>query len=559
MSFAVNLAQELGVPHNGPWIPSVMRVDEAVASISRLNGCSEEKVKQVLASLEPYTQDPRCNSIFYGAIAANSVAMDKGDNTRLENTCFVDLQNPANNTWSFADISGDLSAVYCNGFLVGLIGIAPSGVDLEAYSQSVIPNIPNWLYGFMGFVNLIAEDEDGSVNMNLGLVDASGADLEWYEFDTTQTAYLVAKSLFVSGAVFNSIFYRAAMYGNVVINGTTFENNDKIAEVLIHLIDSDASGVIDVTPAEEEHEEVEDDEASIDEEEAEPLYDEDEDEGEDDDIDFDSAEDLEGEKLDLEADEIDFDEAEDLEGEEIDFDEAEDLELDSEVDEDLEDEEIELDETEDLEFEEADESFIGDDFDSLDFEADEESEEADEEADEEIEEEPYQPKAVSLGREDLTNVLRRVLGASNSLIKLIIGEVADTEITSETPVNVDAICHVLAAEFYPDEVIQSFLLLADQYAVEDSTISCGDAVEAVANAIWGDIPEYSRERVEEHAANILIRHRDALWLGVYHTDAVIERLNVLGYNDAVCLRVATLMEAVKEDIDTMRKKLIRNN
>ena len=49
-----------------------------------------------------------------------------------------------------------------------------------------------------------------------------------------------------------------------------------------------------------------------------------------------------------------------------------------------------------------------------------------------------------------------------------------------------------------------------------------------------------------------------MWLGVYHTDAVVERLTVLGYSEAVCLRVAKLMEEVKIDEDAMRRKLIKD-
>ena len=565
-SFAVNLAQELGVPHHGPWTPGVMNLAEAVAGLSRLNGCSEEKAKQILSALEPHTQDPRCNSMFFGAIATNSGAVDKGENTSLENACFVDLQNPANNTWSFADISDDLSAVYCNGFLVGLIGIAPAGVDLKTYSQSVIPNIPNWLYGFMGFVNLIADGADGHVHMTMGLVDTSGADLEWYEFDTAQTAYLVAKSFLVSGAAFNSLYLRAAMYGQVPINNVIYDSNDKIAEVLIQLIDQDAAGVVDVTPAVEEADGELDTEG----------YDNTEEYGDEETPEGDNAGEFGAGELDFEA----FEEGGEEPTEEFNFDEfnpdefnPDEFNLDD-FDPDGEGEEP-MDEF-NPEEEPADE-FNPDEFNPDEFNPDEEGEEpADEFQPEEdfigeeegenfaVEteagdgaEQEYKPKAVSLGRADLTNVLRRVLGASDKLVELIIGEESNMEITCDTPVSIDAVCHVLTAEFYTPEIIQSFLLLADQYATEDGTITCGEVVELLAYAIWGDIPEYSRVRALEHAANILIKHSDALWLGVYHTDAVVERLTVLGYSEAVCLRVAKLMEDVKIDEDAMRRKLIK--
>ena len=561
-SFAVNLAQELGVPHSGPWTPGVMNLAEAVAGLSRLNGCSEEKAKQILSALEPYIQDPRCNSMFFGAIATNSGAVDKGENTSLENACFVDLQNPANNTWSFADISDDLSAVYCNGFLVGLIGIAPAGVDLETYSQSVIPNIPNWLYGFMGFVNLIADGADGHVHMTMGLVDTSGADFEWYEFDTAQTAYLVAKSFLVSGAAFNSLYLRAAMYGQVPINNVIYDSNDKIAEALIQLIDQDAAGVVDVTPAAEEADGELDTEG----------YDNTEEYGDEETPEGDNAGEFGAGELDFEA----FEEGGEEPTEEFNSDEFNPDEFNpDDFDPDGEGEEP-MDEF-NPEEEPADE-FNPDEFNPDEFNPDEEGEEpADEFQPEEdfigeeegenfaVEaeagdgaEQEYKPKAVSLGRADLTNVLRRVLGASDKLVELIIGEESDMEITCDTPVSIDAVCHVLTAEFYTPETIQSFLLLADQYATEDGTVLCGEAVEALAYAIWGDIPEYSRERALEFAANILIRHRDALWLGVYHTDAVVERLTVLGYSEAVCLRVAKLMEEVKIDEDAMRRKLIKD-
>lgn len=561
-SFAVNLAQELGVPHSGPWTPGVMNLAEAVAGLSRLNGCSEEKAKQILSALEPHTQDPRCNSMFFGAIATNSGAVDKGESTSLENACFVDLQNPANNTWSFADISDDLSAVYCNGFLVGLIGIAPAGVDLETYSQSVIPNIPNWLYGFMGFVNLIADGADGHVHMTMGLVDTSGADFEWYEFDTAQTAYLVAKSFLVSGAAFNSLYLRAAMYGQVPINNVIYDSNDKIAEALIQLIDQDAAGVVDVTPAAEEADGELDTEG----------YDNTEEYGDEETPEGDNAGEFGAGELDFEA----FEEGGEEPTEEFNSDEFNPDEFNpDDFDPDGEGEEP-MDEF-NPEEEPADE-FNPDEFNPDEFNPDEEGEEpADEFQPEEdfigeeegenfaVEaeagdgaEQEYKPKAVSLGRADLTNVLRRVLGASDKLVELIIGEESDMEITCDTPVSIDAVCHVLTAEFYTPEIIQSFLLLADQYATEDGTVLCGEAVEALAYAIWGDIPEYSRERALEFAANILIRHRDALWLGVYHTDAVVERLTVLGYSEAVCLRVAKLMEEVKIDEDAMRRKLIKD-
>lgn len=594
-SFAVNLAQELGVPHSGPWTPGVMNLAEAVAGLSRINGCSEEKAKQILSALEPYTQDPRCNSMFFGAIAAaNSGAVDKGENTSLENACFVDLQNPANNTWSFADISDDLSAVYCNGFLVGLIGIAPAGVDLETYSQSVIPNIPNWLYGFMGFVNLIADGADGHIHMTMGLVDTSGADLEWYEFDTAQTAYLVAKSFLVSGAAFNSLYLRAAMYGQVPINNVIYDSNDKIAEVLIQLIDQDAAGVVDVTPAVEEADGELDTEG----------YDNTEEYGDEETPEGDNTGEFGAGELDFEA----FEEGGEEPTEEFNPDEFNPDEFNpDDFDPDGEGEEP-MDEF-NPEEEPADE-FNPDEFNPDEFNPDEEGEEPadefnpeedpveefnpdeepveefnpDEEPEEDLQteteedfigeeegenfdveaeagdgaEQEYKPKAVSLGRADLTNVMRRVLGASDKLVELIIGEESNMEITCDTPVSIDAICHVLTAEFYTPEIIQSFLLLADQYATEDGTVLCGEAVEALAYAIWGDIPEYSRERALEHAANILIRHRDALWLGVYHTDAVVERLTVLGYSEAVCLRVAKLMEEVKIDEDAMRRKLIKD-
>jgi len=573
-SFAVNLAQELGVPHSGPWTPGVMNLAEAVAGLSRLNGCSEEKAKQILSALEPYIQDPRCNSMFFGAIATNSGAVDKGENTSLENACFVDLQNPANNTWSFADISDDLSAVYCNGFLVGLIGIAPAGVDLETYSQSVIPNIPNWLYGFMGFVNLIADGADGHVHMTMGLVDTSGADFEWYEFDTAQTAYLVAKSFLVSGAAFNSLYLRAAMYGQVPINNVIYDSNDKIAEALIQLIDQDAAGVVDVTPAAEEADGELDTEG----------YDNTEEYGDEETPEGDNAGEFGAGELDFEA----FEEGGEEPTEEFNSDEFNPDEFNpDDFDPDGEGEEP-MDEF-NPEEEPADE-FNPDEFNPDEFNPDEEGEEPADEFQPEEGEEPadefqpeedfigeeegenfaveaeagdgaeqeYKPKAVSLGRADLTNVLRRVLGASDKLVELIIGEESDMEITCDTPVSIDAVCHVLTAEFYTPETIQSFLLLADQYATEDGTVLCGEAVEALAYAIWGDIPEYSRERALEFAANILIRHRDALWLGVYHTDAVVERLTVLGYSEAVCLRVAKLMEEVKIDEDAMRRKLIKD-
>lgn len=571
-SFAVNLAQELGVPHSGPWTPGVMNLAEAVAGLSRLNGCSEEKAKQILSALEPHTQDPRCNSMFFGAIATNSGAVDKGENTSLENACFVDLQNPANNTWSFADISDDLSAVYCNGFLVGLIGIAPAGVDLETYSQSVIPNIPNWLYGFMGFVNLIADGADGHVHMTMGLVDTSGADFEWYEFDTAQTAYLVAKSFLVSGAAFNSLYLRAAMYGQVPINNVIYDSNDKIAEVLIQLIDQDAAGVVDVTPAVEEADGETDTEG----------YDNTEEYGDEETPEGDNTGEFGAGELDFEA----FEEGGEEPTEEFNPDEfnPDDFDPDGEGEEPMDEfnpEEEPVDEFNPDEFnpeEEPADEFNPDEFNPDEFNPDEEGEEpADEFQPEEdfigeeegenfaVEaeagngaEQEYKPKAVSLGRADLTNVLRRVLGASDKLVELIIGEESNMEITCDTPVSIDAVCHVLTAEFYTPEIIQSFLLLADQYATEDGTITCGEAVEVLAYAIWGDIPEYSRVCALEHAANILIRHRDALWLGVYHTDAVVERLTVLGYSEAVCLRVAKLMEEVKIDEDAMRRKLIKD-
>jgi len=561
-SFAVNLAQELGVPHSGPWTPGVMNLAEAVAGLSRLNGCSEEKAKQILSVLEPYTQDPRCNSMFFGAIATNSGAVDKGENTSLENACFVDLQNPANNTWSFADISDDLSAVYCNGFLVGLIGIAPAGVDLETYSQSVIPNIPNWLYGFMGFVNLIADGADGHVHMTMGLVDTSGADFEWYEFDTAQTAYLVAKSFLVSGAAFNSLYLRAAMYGQVPINNVIYDSNDKIAEVLIQLIDQDAAGVVDVTPAVEEADGETDTEG----------YDNTEEYGDEETPEGDNTGEFGAGELDFEAFEEGGEEpTEEFNPDEFNPDEfnPDDFDPDGEGEEPMDEFNPE---------EEPTDEFNPDEFNPDEFNPDEEGDEpADEFQPEEdfigeeegenfaVEaeagdgaEQEYKPKAVSLGRADLTNVLRRVLGASDKLVELIIGEESNMEITCDTPVSIDAVCHVLTVEFYTPEIIQSFLLLADQYATEDGTITCGEAVEVLAYAIWGDIPEYSRARALEHAANILIRHRDALWLGVYHTDAVVERLTVLGYSEAVCLRVAKLMEEVKIDGDAMRRKLIKD-
>ena len=603
-SFAVNLAQELGVPHSGPWTPGVMNLAEAVAGLSRLNGCSEEKAKQILSVLEPYTQDPRCNSMFFGAIATNSGAVDKGENTSLENACFVDLQNPANNTWSFADISDDLSAVYCNGFLVGLIGIAPAGVDLKTYSQSVIPNIPNWLYGFMGFVNLIADGADGHVHMTMGLVDTSGADLEWYEFDTAQTAYLVAKSFLVSGAAFNSLYLRAAMYGQVPINNVIYDSNDKIAEVLIQLIDQDAAGVVDVTPAVEEADGELDTEG----------YDNTEEYGDEETPEGDNTGEFGAGELDFEAfeeggeepteefnpDEFNPDEfnPDDFNPDEFNPDEfnPDEFDLDGEGEEPMDEfnpEEEPADEFNPDEFnpdeegEEPMDEFNPEEDPVEEFNPDEEPVEEfnpDEEPEEDLQseteedfigeeegenfaveaeagdgaEQEYKPKAVSLGRADLTNVLRRVLGASDKLVELIIGEESDMEITCDTPVSIDAVCHVLTAEFYTPEIIQSFLLLADQYATEDGTVLCGEAVEALAYAIWGDIPEYSRERALEHAANILIRHRDALWLGVYHTDAVVERLTVLGYSEAVCLRVAKLMEEVKIDEDAMRRKLIKD-
>jgi len=561
-SFAVNLAQELGVPHSGPWTPGVMNLAEAVAGLSRLNGCSEEKAKQILSVLEPYTQDPRCNSMFFGAIATNSGAVDKGENTSLENACFVDLQNPANNTWSFADISDDLSAVYCNGFLVGLIGIAPAGVDLETYSQSVIPNIPNWLYGFMGFVNLIADGADGHVHMTMGLVDTSGADFEWYEFDTAQTAYLVAKSFLVSGAAFNSLYLRAAMYGQVPINNVIYDSNDKIAEVLIQLIDQDAAGVVDVTPAVEEADGETDTEG----------YDNTEEYGDEETPEGDNTGEFGAGELDFEAFEEGGEEpTEEFNPDEFNPDEfnPDDFDPDGEGEEPMDEFNPE---------EEPTDEFNPDEFNPDEFNPDEEGDEpADEFQPEEdfigeeegenfaVEaeagdgaEQEYKTKAVSLGRADLTNVLRRVLGASDKLVELIIGEESNMEITCDTPVSIDAVCHVLTVEFYTPEIIQSFLLLADQYATEDGTITCGEAVEVLAYAIWGDIPEYSRARALEHAANILIRHRDALWLGVYHTDAVVERLTVLGYSEAVCLRVAKLMEEVKIDGDAMRRKLIKD-
>lgn len=588
-SFAVNLAQELGVPHSGPWTPGVTNLAEAVAELSRLNGCSEEKAKQILSALEPHTQDPRCNSMFFGAIATNSGAVDKGENTSLENACFVDLQNPANNTWSFADISDDLSAVYCNGFLVGLIGIAPAGVDLETYSQSVIPNIPNWLYGFMGFVNLIADGADGHVHMTMGLVDTSGADLEWYEFDTAQTAYLVAKSFLVGGAAFNSLYLRAAMYGQVPINNVIYDSNDKIAEVLIQLIDQDAAGVVDVTPAVEEADGELDTEG----------YDNTEEYGDEETPEGDNTGEFGAGELDFEAFEEGGEEpTEEFNPDEFNPDEfnPDDFDPDGEGEEPMDEfnpEEEPADEFNPDEFnpdeegeEPADEfqpeedpveEFNPDEEPMEEFNPDEEPEEdlqseteedfigeeegenfaVEAEAGDEAEQE-YKPKAVSLGRDDLTNVMRRVLGASDKLVELIIGEESDMEITCDTPVSIDAICHVLTAEFYTPEIIQSFLLLTDQYATEDGTVLCGEAVEALAYAIWGDIPEYSRERALEFAANILIRHRDALWLGVYHTDAVVERLTVLGYSEAVRLRVAKLMEEVKIDEDAMRRKLIKD-
>jgi len=571
-SFAVNLAQELGVPHSGPWTPGVMNLAEAVAGLSRLNGCSEEKAKQILSVLEPYTQDPRCNSMFFGAIATNSGAVDKGENTSLENACFVDLQNPANNTWSFADISDDLSAVYCNGFLVGLIGIAPAGVDLETYSQSVIPNIPNWLYGFMGFVNLIADGADGHVHMTMGLVDTSGADFEWYEFDTAQTAYLVAKSFLVSGAAFNSLYLRAAMYGQVPINNVIYDSNDKIAEVLIQLIDQDAAGVVDVTPAVEEADGETDTEG----------YDNTEEYGDEETPEGDNTGEFGAGELDFEAFEEGGEEpTEEFNPDEFNPDEfnPDDFDPDGEGEEPMDEfnpEEEPMDEFNPEE--EPTDEFNLDEFNPDEFNPDEEGDEpADEFQPEEdfigeeegenfaVEaeagdgaEQEYKTKAVSLGRADLTNVLRRVLGASDKLVELIIGEESNMEITCDTPVSIDAVCHVLTVEFYTPEIIQSFLLLADQYATEDGTITCGEAVEVLAYAIWGDIPEYSRARALEHAANILIRHRDALWLGVYHTDAVVERLTVLGYSEAVCLRVAKLMEEVKIDGDAMRRKLIKD-
>ena len=561
-SFAVNLAQELGVPHSGPWTPGVMNLAGAVAGLSRLNGCSEEKAKQILSVLEPYTQDPRCNSMFFGAIATNSGAVDKGENTSLENACFVDLQNPANNTWSFADISDDLSAVYCNGFLVGLIGIAPAGVDLETYSQSVIPNIPNWLYGFMGFVNLIADGADGHVHMTMGLVDTSGADFEWYEFDTAQTAYLVAKSFLVSGAAFNSLYLRAAMYGQVPINNVIYDSNDKIAEVLIQLIDQDAAGVVDVTPAVEEADGETDTEG----------YDNTEEYGDEETPEGDNTGEFGAGELDFEAFEEGGEEpTEEFNPDEFNPDEfnPDDFDPDGEGEEPMDEfnpeeeptDEFNLDEFNPDEFnpdEEGDEP--ADEFQpEEDFIGEEEGENfaVEAEAGDGAEQE-YKTKAVSLGRADLTNVLRRVLGASDKLVELIIGEESNMEITCDTPVSIDAVCHVLTVEFYTPEIIQSFLLLADQYATEDGTITCGEAVEVLAYAIWGDIPEYSRARALEHAANILIRHRDALWLGVYHTDAVVERLTVLGYSEAVCLRVAKLMEEVKIDGDAMRRKLIKD-
>jgi len=650
-SVMANLAQELGIQHNGAWIPGVMNDNEAVGAMCRLNGCTERVALQLINVLKPYTNVPECNGMFFGALATNPGAVNVGDEVNLGNACFVDLQNPENNVWSFADISDDLSAVYCNGLIVGLIGIAPAGETLESYAQSVVPNIPHQLYGFMGFILLLAQGEGGKVGITLGLVDASGSDLEWFEFDTVQTEYLVAKGVFLNNLAFSSLYYRAALCGGIVLDGILYENNDMVAEVLIKLVDTDASGVIDVTPAGEEVPTgtdlfdadaptpnfdgaygsygVEEDAGTINFDDADEadapaeVFDEETDVADtaDDEATDTVADEAADEAADEVAEEVVGEAADEVVGEAADevvgeaADEVAEEVVGEAADEVVDngfagDEELAAEET-DVNFDFETPQVSDTDFDPLppvsyDYAGSEQAEsvgeipsydefettvdlnanvsseeqygyseqveqvepgdvqaEQSEELVGEIVEEPVGPPAeeieqVSLGRDDLVAVLRRVLGASDSLVTVIIGEAYTDEITCDTPVGVDAICHVLNDEFYTDDIIQSFLLLADQYAVE-GMLSCGDAIQCMAKAIWGEIPEYSVERTTNHAANILFRHRDSLWLGVYHTTSVIERLKALGYKDTVCDRVAKLMSQVKSYIPKMRQKLISND
>lgn len=651
-SLMVNLAQELGVPHNGAWLPGSINENEAVASLSRLNGCSEQVALQLVNALKSYTNDPNCNGMFFGAIATNPGATNIGNDVNLSTACLIDLQNPANNLWSFADVSDDMSAVYCNGFVVGLVGIAPAGETLDSYSQQITPQIPQYLHSFMGFVVLLAEGEGGKVDMSLGLVDSSGVDFEWFAVDTVQTGYLVAKSVFLNGVAFSSIYYRAAMYGAIPLNGVVYENNDALAQVLIQLVDSEVSGVVDVTPAAEEGS----DDTATEGSEAEstgyisvPEADMPQMEQYADEIDattpMEAAEDTPEYAEDSEAfagdestgaDDLDLSEAaesgdESFEdagsyesaGDEMVYESAaDDTEAETDITEtsgvwesvtppSVDDsvhgiaEDYTASEGEDTpesaipdgdytpagddtlagadtlatditgggyeydswsgQSDTTDEDYSASNYSGQDaaeyadevseqYTEDENTAETEEEQAEVTEEESTEE--VSLGRDDLVSVLRRVLGASDTLITLIIGEAYASDITHETPVGVDAVCQVLADEFYTDDIIQSFLLLADQCAV-DGMLSCGDAIQCMAKAIWGEIPEYAIERTTNHAANILFRYRDSLWLGVYNTSSVVERLKALGYKDAVCERVAKLMYKVKADIPKLRQKLIR--
>ena len=581
-SFISNLAHELGIAHNGPWTPDVLNNNEAVASICKLNGCTSQVAQQLLHALKAYTADPSCNGMFFGAVALNSGAKNVGADLNLGTACFIDLQTPANNAWSFADISDDLSAIYCNGFVVGLIGNAPAGVTLESYTRSILPTIPHQLYGFTGFIFLLAKGTNGKIDITMGLVDSSGSDLEWFEFDTVQTEYLVAKALFLNNGAFSSLYYRAAMYGNIPINGVLYDTNDKIAEVLIQLIDADASGVVDVTPVAVAPVAVAPvavapvavapvDVTPVDvtpvtpvtpnyvavDTEFDPLTN----------TEFDPLPDpmtntefdpMPVPMTDTEFDPLPVDASDNVYDDLSDnvYDNVSDKVCDKvcdkvydNVSDDVSDTGSDAVTVHDNMYDKVYDKVYDNMYDKVyDNVSDTVSA---------VVAEPMEVglTSVSLGRGDLVSVLRRVLCASDSLITLILGSSSTESITSVTPVSLDAVSAVLDAEFYTEDAIQSFALLASQYA-KDGVLSTGDALSCVAKAVWGEIPDYSVGRTTNHVANLMYRHKDELWLGMYSTDAVIERLVELGYKPDVCSRVAALTLDIKTQIPKQRRQLI---
>jgi hypothetical protein len=146
-------------------------------------------------------------------------------------------------------------------------------------------------------------------------------------------------------------------------------------------------------------------------------------------------------------------------------------------------------------------------------------------------------------RVDVARVLRNVIGDFSGIIDTILGSTCSEKLNKNTPLEVQAVLDMLAAEFYPPDVINTFGLAA-QAAVTNGQITCYDAVKLLARVVWGvGVDENDRDLMGIKFAGAVFTRNGERLLGQGVTEAeLLERMADAGYSEGAGAAVAAQLK-----------------